>query len=188
MRYNYECQQCVPVQMFFARIINNFESVIWVWHFLTHNFIDAMTESGSIWGLHAGTFSLYTVLVGILTMFFVRRIKSRDDVGAAVDHFAGWRNVCRSKSLGVMRFERKKITTKNKSRLNFSSSKIVIFFNLYFVIGGRALPWPVVAGSLMLTNLSTEQLVGLNGRRKQVPKTVFGHSERRTLRKFFYAI
>ncbi len=29
--------------------------------------------------------------------------------------------------------------------------------------GGRALPWPVVAGSLMLTNISTEQLVGLNG-------------------------
>ncbi|MBD89909.1 MAG: solute:sodium symporter family transporter [Deltaproteobacteria bacterium] len=32
----------------------------------------------------------------------------------------------------------------------------------YFT-GGRALAWPVVAGSLMLTNLSTEQLVGLNG-------------------------
>ena len=32
----------------------------------------------------------------------------------------------------------------------------------YFT-GGRALSWPVVAGSLMLTNLSTEQLVGLNG-------------------------
>jgi len=29
--------------------------------------------------------------------------------------------------------------------------------------GGRALAWYVVAGSLMLTNLSTEQLVGLNG-------------------------
>lgn len=29
--------------------------------------------------------------------------------------------------------------------------------------GGRALTWPVVAGSLLLTNLSTEQLVGLNG-------------------------
>ena len=27
--------------------------------------------------------------------------------------------------------------------------------------GGRALTWPVVAGSLLLTNLSTEQLVGL---------------------------
>jgi SSS family solute:Na+ symporter len=36
----------------------------------------------------------------------------------------------------------------------------------YFT-GGRALAWPVVAGSLLLTNLSTEQLVGLNG-------TVFG--------------
>ena len=32
----------------------------------------------------------------------------------------------------------------------------------YFT-GGRALAWPVVAGSLLLTNLSTEQLVGLNG-------------------------
>eukprot|EP00933_Yihiella_yeosuensis_P029096 TRINITY_DN22806_c0_g1_i3.p1 TRINITY_DN22806_c0_g1~~TRINITY_DN22806_c0_g1_i3.p1 ORF type:complete len:607 (-),score=85.80 TRINITY_DN22806_c0_g1_i3:214-2034(-) len=32
----------------------------------------------------------------------------------------------------------------------------------YFA-GGRGLPWYVVAGSLMLTNLSTEQLVGLNG-------------------------
>jgi len=32
----------------------------------------------------------------------------------------------------------------------------------YFA-GGRALAWYVVAGSLMLTNLSTEQLVGLNG-------------------------
>jgi SSS family solute:Na+ symporter len=32
----------------------------------------------------------------------------------------------------------------------------------YFA-GGRALTWYVVAGSLMLTNLSTEQLVGLNG-------------------------
>tara|TARA_Y100001970_G_scaffold292593_1_gene434552 strand:+ start:3219 stop:4847 length:1629 start_codon:yes stop_codon:yes gene_type:complete len=32
----------------------------------------------------------------------------------------------------------------------------------YFT-GGRALGWPVVAGSLLLTNLSTEQLVGLNG-------------------------
>ena len=36
----------------------------------------------------------------------------------------------------------------------------------YFT-GGRALTWPVVGGSLLLTNLSTEQLVGLNG-------TVFG--------------
>mgnify|MGYP002631166259 FL=1 len=32
----------------------------------------------------------------------------------------------------------------------------------YFT-GGRSLAWPVVAGSLLLTNLSTEQLVGLNG-------------------------
>ena len=32
----------------------------------------------------------------------------------------------------------------------------------YFT-GGRALAWPFVAGSLLLTNLSTEQLVGLNG-------------------------
>ena len=32
----------------------------------------------------------------------------------------------------------------------------------YFT-GGRSLGWPIVAGSLLLTNLSTEQLVGLNG-------------------------
>ena len=32
----------------------------------------------------------------------------------------------------------------------------------YFT-GGRALSWYMVAGSLLLTNLSTEQLVGLNG-------------------------
>jgi len=32
----------------------------------------------------------------------------------------------------------------------------------YFT-GGRALTWPIVAGSLLLTNLSTEQLTGLNG-------------------------
>lgn len=32
-----------------------------------------------------------------------------------------------------------------------------------FFAGGRSLRWYVVAGSLMLTNLSTEQLVGLNG-------------------------
>ena len=32
----------------------------------------------------------------------------------------------------------------------------------YFT-GGRALAWPVVAGSLLLTYLSTEQLVGLHG-------------------------
>ena len=34
--------------------------------------------------------------------------------------------------------------------------------NNYF-LAGRSLPWFVVTGSLMLTNLSTEQLVGLNG-------------------------
>ncbi|MCZ6674754.1 MAG: solute:sodium symporter family transporter, partial [Verrucomicrobia bacterium] len=34
--------------------------------------------------------------------------------------------------------------------------------NNYF-LAGRSLPWFVVSGSLMLTNLSTEQLVGLNG-------------------------
>ncbi|MEE2643387.1 MAG: solute:sodium symporter family transporter, partial [Myxococcota bacterium] len=32
-----------------------------------------------------------------------------------------------------------------------------------FFTGGRALSWPIVAGSLLLTNISTEQLVGLNG-------------------------
>ncbi len=32
-----------------------------------------------------------------------------------------------------------------------------------FFLAGRQLPWFVVTGSLMLTNLSTEQLVGLNG-------------------------
>ena len=32
-----------------------------------------------------------------------------------------------------------------------------------FFTGGRMLSWPVVAGSLLLTNISTEQLVGLNG-------------------------
>ena len=30
-------------------------------------------------------------------------------------------------------------------------------------LAGRSLTWPVIAGSLLLTNLSTEQLVGLNG-------------------------
>ena len=30
-------------------------------------------------------------------------------------------------------------------------------------LAGRSLPWIVVGGSLLLTNLSTEQLVGLNG-------------------------
>ena len=32
-----------------------------------------------------------------------------------------------------------------------------------YFLGGRSLTGPVIAGSLMLTNLSTEQLVGLNG-------------------------
>ena len=32
-----------------------------------------------------------------------------------------------------------------------------------YFIGGRSFGWPIVAGSLLLTNLSTEQLVGLNG-------------------------
>ena len=32
-----------------------------------------------------------------------------------------------------------------------------------YFLAGRSLPWIVVAGSLLLTNLSTEQLVGLNG-------------------------
>ena len=32
-----------------------------------------------------------------------------------------------------------------------------------FFLGGRSLTWPLVAGSLLLTNLSTEQMVGLNG-------------------------
>ncbi|MCQ2379831.1 MAG: solute:sodium symporter family transporter [Victivallaceae bacterium] len=32
-----------------------------------------------------------------------------------------------------------------------------------FFLGGRSLSFPVIAGSLLLTNLSTEQLVGLNG-------------------------
>jgi len=32
-----------------------------------------------------------------------------------------------------------------------------------FFLGGRSLTFPVIAGSLLLTNLSTEQLVGLNG-------------------------
>lgn len=31
-----------------------------------------------------------------------------------------------------------------------------------FFTGGRMLSWPIVAGSLLLTNISTEQLVGLN--------------------------
>jgi len=32
-----------------------------------------------------------------------------------------------------------------------------------YFLGGRSLTFPVIAGSLLLTNLSTEQLVGLNG-------------------------
>ncbi len=32
-----------------------------------------------------------------------------------------------------------------------------------FFLGGRSLTFPVIAGSLLLTNLSTEQMVGLNG-------------------------
>ncbi len=44
------------------------------------------------------------------------------------------------------------------SKMKKSSSATEEYFT-----GGRALGWPVVAGSLLLTNLSTEQLVGLNG-------------------------
>ncbi len=32
-----------------------------------------------------------------------------------------------------------------------------------FFLAGRSLTWPFIAGSLLLTNLSTEQMVGLNG-------------------------
>ncbi len=32
-----------------------------------------------------------------------------------------------------------------------------------FFLAGRSLSWPFIAGSLLLTNLSTEQMVGLNG-------------------------
>ncbi len=32
-----------------------------------------------------------------------------------------------------------------------------------YFLGGRSLSWPLIAGSLLLTNLSTEQMVGLNG-------------------------
>jgi SSS family solute:Na+ symporter len=32
-----------------------------------------------------------------------------------------------------------------------------------FFLGGRSLTFPIIAGSLLLTNLSTEQMVGLNG-------------------------
>ena len=44
------------------------------------------------------------------------------------------------------------------SRMKKSDSATEEYFT-----GGRALSWPIVAGSLLLTNLSTEQLVGLNG-------------------------
>lgn len=43
-------------------------------------------------------------------------------------------------------------------RMHHSENAIEDFF-----AGGRSLAWPVIAGSLLLTNLSTEQLVGLNG-------------------------
>ena len=32
-----------------------------------------------------------------------------------------------------------------------------------YFLAGRTLSWPLIAGSLLLTNLSTEQMVGLNG-------------------------
>ena len=32
-----------------------------------------------------------------------------------------------------------------------------------FFLGGRSLTFPIIAGSLLLTNLSTERMVGLNG-------------------------
>ena len=32
-----------------------------------------------------------------------------------------------------------------------------------YFLAGRSLAWPVIGGSLLLTNLSTEQLVGING-------------------------
>ena len=32
-----------------------------------------------------------------------------------------------------------------------------------YFLAGRSLTFPVIAGSLLLTNLSTEQMVGLNG-------------------------
>ena len=44
------------------------------------------------------------------------------------------------------------------SRMKKSKSATEEYFT-----GGRALSWPIVAGSLILTNISTEQLVGLNG-------------------------
>ena len=35
--------------------------------------------------------------------------------------------------------------------------------NSEFFLAGRNLTWPFVAGSITLTNLSTDQLVGMNG-------------------------
>jgi len=32
-----------------------------------------------------------------------------------------------------------------------------------YFLAGRSLTWPVIGGSLLLTNISTEQLVGING-------------------------
>ena len=32
-----------------------------------------------------------------------------------------------------------------------------------YFLGGRSLTGPIIAGSLLLTNLSTEQIVGMNG-------------------------
>ena len=64
------------------------------------------------------------------------------------------------------------------SLVSFFAATISVAFFTYYIVskmkksnsateeyftGGRALAWPVVAGSLLLTNLSTEQLVGLNG-------------------------
>ena len=64
------------------------------------------------------------------------------------------------------------------SILSFITATLSVALATYFIVikmkksdsateeyftGGRALGWPVVAGSLLLTNLSTEQLVGLNG-------------------------
>ncbi len=50
------------------------------------------------------------------------------------------------------------VTTLMVRRMRHSSDAVEDFF-----IGGRSLAWPIVAGSLLLTNISTEQLVGLNG-------------------------
>tara|TARA_Y100001970_G_C14246219_1_gene868465 strand:+ start:683 stop:2542 length:1860 start_codon:yes stop_codon:yes gene_type:complete len=61
---------------------------------------------------------------------------------------------------------------------SFVLATVLVAFLTYFIVsrmeksnsvteeyftGGRALSWPVIGGSLLLTNLSTEQLVGLNG-------------------------